>query len=217
MLKSFLVVVLLFLAVACTRQSQPTDVLPPIADFVASSEQGPAPLKVDFTDKSTGDITDWHWDFGDAQFSSDSKPEHIYTSAGDYTVSLAVMGPGGSDLETKLEYIKVAIGVISWEEASGYIGQQRVVEGTVVSAYYAADTKSKLTFLDFHKSYENHFKCLIWGRDRDKFLTEFPPNPETYFLNKRVQVTGLIEEYPKRSGIPEMVLKDPSQIKLAEE
>jgi hypothetical protein len=48
-------------------------------------------------------------------------------------------------------------------------------------------------------------------------LKEFPPNPETYFLNKHVQVTGLIEEYSKSSGVPEMVLKDPSQIEFAEE
>jgi PKD repeat protein len=180
-------------------------------------EQGPAPLKITLIDKSTGDITYRHWDFGDGQFSDDSDPVHTYTSAGDFTVSLVIMGPGGSDVETKTEYIKVATGVISWEEAGSYIGLQQVVEGTIVGSYYASDTKSQLTFLDFHKPYENYFKCIIWGRDRDKFLKAFPPNPETYFLNQSVQVTGLIEEYPKGSGIPEMVLKEPSQIRLAAE
>ena len=212
-----LVLLLLSLATGCARQSQPAVTQPPTADFTASSEQGSAPLKVTFTDSSSGDITHWHWDFGDGQFSSDSEPNHTYTAAGDYTVSLAIMGPGGNDIETKTEYIKVANGVISWEETGSYIGQNQVVEGIVVSTYYAADTKSQLTFLDFHKPYENFFKCIIWGRDREKFVKEFSPNPETYFPNKHVQVTGLIEEYPKGSGVPEMVLKDPSQIKLAEE
>jgi hypothetical protein len=212
-----LVLLLLFMVTGCTRQSQPALTQPPTADFTASPELGAAPLKVTFTDSSSGDITNWHWDFGDGQFSSDSKSNHTYTAAGDYTVSLAIMGPGGSDVETKAEYIKVATGVISWDEAGSYIGQHQVVEGIVVGAYYAADTKSQLTYLDFHKPYDNYFKCIIWGRDRDKFLKEFPPNPETYFLNKHVQVTGLIEEYPKGSGVPEMVLKDPSQIKLAAE
>jgi PKD repeat protein len=216
--KSLLAVLLLLsLVTGCTRQLHPNLRQPPTADFTASSGQGSAPLKVTFTDSSTGDITHWHWDFGDGQFSSDSEPNHTYIAAGDYTVSLAIMGPGGSDVETKTEYIKVATGIIIWEEAGSYIGQHQVVEGIVVGAYYAADTKSQLTFLDFHKPYENYFKCIIWGRDRDKFLKEFSPNPETYFLNKPVQVTGLIEEYPKGSGVPEMVLKDPSQIKLAAE
>lgn len=211
------VLLLLLMAPGCSPELQPDSSQPPIADFAAISQQGAAPLKVTFTDSSSGDITRWHWDFGDGQFSNDTEPNHTYTAAGNYTVSLAIMGPGGSDVETKTEYIKVATGVISWEEAGSYIGQNQVVEGIVVSAYYAADTKSQLTYLDFHKPYENYFKCIIWGRDRDKFLKEFPPNPETYFLNKHVQVTGLIEEYPKSSGVPEMVLKDPSQIEFAEE
>jgi hypothetical protein len=212
-----LVLLSLLLVTGCSQQLQTAVLQPPTADFAAISQQGAAPLKVTFTDSSSGDITRWHWDFGDGQFSSDTEPNHTYTAAGNYTVSLAIMGPGGSDVETKTEYIKVATGVISWEEAGSYIGQNQVVEGIVVSTYYAADTKSQLTYLDFHKPYENYFKCIIWGRDRDKFLKEFPPNPETYFLNKHVQVTGLIEEYPKSSGVPEMVLKDPSQIEFAEE
>jgi len=211
------VFLLLSLAIGCTRQLQPAVARPPTADFTASPAQGSAPLKVTVTDASTGDITHWHWDFGDGQFSSDAEPAHTYTAAGVYTVSLAVMGPGGSDVETKNEYINVATGVINWEEAGSYIRQNQIVEGIVVSSYYAANTKSQLTFLDFHKPHENYFKCIIWGRDRDKFLKEFPPNPETYFLNKHVQVTGLIEEYPKGSGVPEMVLKDPSQIRLSTE
>jgi PKD domain len=216
--RAFLPVFLVVLLMAgCSGDSQPAVSLPPLADFTASPLQGSTPLKVSFTDSSSGEISGRHWDFGDGQFGSDPEPEHVYAKAGDYTVTLAVMGPGGSDAETKTEYIKVATGNINWEEAASYIGQYLVVEGKVVNSYYAVDTKSQLTFLDFHKPYENYFKCIIWGRDRDKFLREFPPNPETYFLNKQVRVTGLIEEYPARSGVPEMVLKEPTQIRLVEE
>jgi len=203
--------------ISCARESEPVLIPPPTADFAASPEEGLAPLAVTFTDLSTGDVTRRHWDFGDRQFSNGAGPSHTYTTAGNYTVSLAIMGPGGSDVETKVEYIKVGSGVISWKEAGSYIGQHRVVEGIVAGTYYAADTKSQLTFLDFHKPYQGYFKCIIWGRDRGKFVKEFPPNPETYFLNKRVQVTGLIEEYPKGSGVPEIVLRDPSQIKVVVE
>lgn len=218
MARSFLLTLLLLsLVTGCARQPLPEVSPPPTADFTASPVQGPAPLKVNFVDSCSGNITNWHWDFGDGQFSNNSEPDHTYTAAGNYTVSLAIMGLGGSDVETKTEYIQVATGIIRWEEAASYIGQYVIVEGKVVSSYYAADTKSQLTFLDFHKPYENYFKCIIWGRDRDKFLKEFPPNPESYFLNKHVHVTGVIQEYPKGSGVPEVVLQDPSQIKLVEE
>jgi hypothetical protein len=206
--------VLLSFMVGCARESEPAIVLPPTAEFTATREQGIAPLEVAFTDLSTGDVARWHWGFGDGHFSNESEPGHIYTSAGNYTVSLAVMGPGGSDVETKVEYVKVGSGNISWEEAASYIGQHKVVEGTIVGTHYAADTKSQPTFLDFHKPYQDYFKCVIWGRDREKFIKEFPPNPESYFLNKHVQVTGLLEEYPEGSGVPEMILRDPSQIEV---
>jgi PKD repeat protein len=212
-----LALVLLALMASCTRELAPTFILAPTADFAASQEEGIAPLAVSFTDLSTGSISRWHWDFGDGQFSNLSQPSYTYTTAGSYTVSLAIMGPGGSDIETKVEYIKVGSGIISWEEAGSYIGQYQVVEGVVVGAYYASETKSQLTFLDFHKPYQGYFKCIIWGRDREKFAKEFQTDPETYFLDKRVQVTGLIEEYPKGSGVPEIVLRDPSQIKVVVE
>jgi PKD repeat protein len=211
-----LVLLALSLVTGCVQRPEPAVSQSPIADFSAGQEQGTAPFKVTFTDVSSGDITSWHWDFGDGQFSDAREPVHTYTAAGDYTVSLAIMGPGGSDVETKIEYIKVATGVISWEEAASYIGQYVAVEGVVVNSYYATETTSRITFLDFHKPYDDYFKCIIWGSDRDKFLNEFPPNPETYFLNKLVQVSGLIEEYPRGSGIPEMVLEEPSQIELVE-
>jgi hypothetical protein len=217
MLKRFWFVLALALLMAgCAQEPETAIASPPTADFAASFNEGTAPLAVTFTDLSTGDITRWHWDFGDGQFSNEPEPSHIYTLAGDYTISLAIMGSGGSDVETKVSYIKVGCDVISWEEAGSYIGQNKVVEGTIVGTYYAADKKSKPTFLDFHKPYEDYFKCVIWGNDRAKFIKEFPPDPETYFLNKRVQVTGLIEEYPEGSGVPEMVLRNPFQVKVIE-
>jgi len=218
MSRHFWAVLLLVIFVAgCTREIQPPVLAPPVADFDASPVQGSSPLEVIFTNASSGEISAFHWDFGDRQFSSDPEPSHTYSKAGDYDVTLAVMGPGGSDAETKTEYIRVTTGVVNWEESASYIGQHVVVEGKVVNSYYAADTESRLTYLDFHKPYKNYFKCIIWGSDRDKFIKQFQQNPENYFLNKKVQVTGLIKEYPERSGIPEMVLSEPSQIKLIEE
>ncbi len=79
----------------------------PSADFTASSLSGNAPLDVAFTDQSTGDIIAWDWTFGDGGVSGGRHPAHEYESAGTYTVSLTVSGPGGSDTETKTNYITV--------------------------------------------------------------------------------------------------------------
>jgi hypothetical protein len=121
-----------------------------------------------------------------------------------------------SNTEPAGDYTKASDQVISWEEAGKYIGQNKIVEGVVISTYYGRGIKNKPTFLDFHKSYQSHFKCVIWGSDRDKFVKAFPPNPETYFLNKHVQVDGLLKAYPEGSGVPEMILTDPWQIKVVE-
>ncbi len=85
-----------------------TSYLPPDADFFATPTTGPAPLAVQFTDNSTGTITSRAWTFGDGGTSTGVNPSHTYLSAGTYTVSLNVTGPGGSDTETKTGYITVS-------------------------------------------------------------------------------------------------------------
>ena len=86
---------------------------PPVAAFFASPTRGSVPLTVQFTDRSTGEITSRNWDFGDNTTSTDKNPSHTYNNAGNYTVSLTVHGPSGSHTETKVDYIKVRSDVIS--------------------------------------------------------------------------------------------------------
>ncbi|MCP4713309.1 MAG: PKD domain-containing protein, partial [Planctomycetes bacterium] len=47
------------------------------------------------------------WDFGDGRRSTRRHPIHTYTEAGDHTVTLYVSGAGGSDNNTKADYIMV--------------------------------------------------------------------------------------------------------------
>jgi serine protease len=82
---------------------------PPTAQFSGSPTSGCDPLTVDFTDQSTGEITTWDWNFGDGSaHSSAQNPTHQYTNPANYTVSLTVTAPYGSDTETKTDYIRVA-------------------------------------------------------------------------------------------------------------
>jgi parallel beta-helix repeat protein len=87
------------------------NVLPlvPVADFTANPRTGTASLTVNFTDTSTGTITSWAWDFNNdgTTDSTVQNPSYAYSNPGSYTVKLTVTGPGGSDDETKTDYITV--------------------------------------------------------------------------------------------------------------
>jgi hypothetical protein len=80
---------------------------PPSADFTATPTSGSAPLQVQFTDTTLGTVTSRTWNFGDGSSSSQNDPSHTYSSAGVYSVSETVIGPGGTDTETKNNFITV--------------------------------------------------------------------------------------------------------------
>ncbi len=80
---------------------------PPVADFIGAPTSGNVPLTVQFTDLSTGTVTNWSWNFGNGETFDQQSPSHTYTSAGTYTVSLTVANGEGADTETKVGYITV--------------------------------------------------------------------------------------------------------------
>ena len=64
--------------------------------------------KVVFQDKSYGNITSWHWDFGDGTTSTEQNPIHIYQKDGvHYTVTLTVSGPEGESKCCKIWDVQV--------------------------------------------------------------------------------------------------------------
>ena len=76
---------------------------PPVANFTKSLTQGTAPLIVGFTDTSTSVVTSWQWDFGDGTTSSAQNPTHLYyEDPGQYTVTLTVTGPTGTDTHSDI-------------------------------------------------------------------------------------------------------------------
>jgi PKD repeat protein len=79
--------------------------VPPKAAFSASSTSGYIPLKVTFTDKSTGSPTSWKWSFGDGTYSTQKNPAHTYSKAGKYTVALTAKNAKGSNTKTISGYI----------------------------------------------------------------------------------------------------------------
>ncbi len=82
----------------------------PVADFSGTPTTGEAPLLVNFTDLSTGNINTWAWNFGDGDTSSVQNPAHEYLTPGNFTVSLTATSSGGSDTEVKVDYILIPVG-----------------------------------------------------------------------------------------------------------
>jgi len=94
--------------------------------------------------------------------------------------------------------------VINWADAGKYVGQTKTVEGTVVRAYRSANA----IFLDFHDPYQGYFMVVIFKSD----WTNFKFQPEIFYKNKEVRVTGLIKTY---QGSPEIIASSPTQIEVA--
>ena len=80
------------------------------ADFLAEPTKCDGPTRVEFTDHSTGNITDWAWDLdGDVMVDSTARnPVYWYDIDGSYSVTLTITGPDCEDTLTKRDYIYVA-------------------------------------------------------------------------------------------------------------
>ncbi len=83
---------------------------PVVAAFHAQDNRttGEVPFTVTFVNDSTG-ATSYNWDFGDGETSTAASPPHTYNEPGIYTVKLTATGEGGSDVETKANYINATV------------------------------------------------------------------------------------------------------------
>jgi PKD repeat protein len=70
----------------------------PLAQMEYDVDLGPAPLRVIFTDRSTGSPTAWSWDFGDGSTSVAQNPAHTYTGSGSFYVRLTVQNTYGTSM-----------------------------------------------------------------------------------------------------------------------
>ena len=87
----------------------PAIIFPPTANFEADTTYGYFPLTISFSDlsqKGSGIINKWYWDFGDMKTDTLQNPTHTFTSGGAYTVSLIVKDENEiTDTLTRTNYI----------------------------------------------------------------------------------------------------------------
>ena len=105
------------------------------------------------------------------------------------------------------QYSHSEVEKISAIYANKYIGEVKVVCGKVKGTYLNRKSRGDPVYLNFQKDYPlAPFTAIIWTEYTGD---EFGAKPEKRFLNKKICIKGLIEEY---NGKPQIVLRYANQI-----
>ncbi len=162
----------------------------PVANFSGTPTTGTAPLEVSFTDSSTGEITEWSWDFGDASpTDNEQNPTHTYDVPGIYTVSLTVTGPGGTDAEDKTNYITVTT-PIQYNLTVNTVGSGSVTLDPA-GGIYDPGTEVQLTPVP-----DAGWIFKGWSGDLSGYS-----NPDTIVVNSDKTITAIFNEDNDADGI----------------
>jgi PKD repeat protein len=152
-----------------------------LEDFVA----GTAPLTIQFTDRSSGEITSWRWNFGDGpaiegKDEASRNPVHTYTTTNTgFIVSLTVRGPGGKD--QKVEQGIVTVFQCS-EAANSELNQARQA---------IKDCKGTANTLDKSGPWDgSRGKVTSGGRDAADYLGEWKAFKATYDVDGYGAITS---------------------------
>lgn len=118
---------------------------PPVASFTDAPDPARVGETVQFTDTSTpsGEITYWHWTFGDGAESDEQHPTHVYAHPGTYTVRLYIASPRGSSMATGTVTVVSTIveGTVTFDDGGG----PDPCEGNVVELRDGADVVQATT------------------------------------------------------------------------
>jgi len=163
----------------------------PVANYSGTPTNGTAPLEVSFTDTSTGEITGWSWDFDNngTEDSTDQNPTHIYSVSGTFSVALEVTGSGGTDTETKINYITVT-SPIQYDLTLNTVGSGSVTLDPAGGTYNAG-TEVKLTPVPAAGWAFNG-----WNDDLSGYS-----NPVTIVMNSDMTVTATFDVDNDADGI----------------
>jgi endonuclease YncB( thermonuclease family) len=93
--------------------------------------------------------------------------------------------------------------VVPWEEAHRHVGEEIVVEGTVVRTHRTAT----VLYLNFHANWKRYLTIVIPAKD----LQRFSEDPEAAFRGKKIRARGEVHLYKDR---PEMMVRNPSDIRV---
>jgi PKD repeat protein len=160
-----------------------TERAPPVADFTADPLEGDAALPVQFTDTSTGDPTEWSWDFGDGGTSDEQNPVHTYFEAGLFTVNLTVTNSDRSDSEEKTDYINVSepLPIDYGLQYSTFFGSSAYIYGMALDSSKNIYVCGGTTSTDF--PVVNAYQSTSGGGSMDGFIAKLSPDGSTILFS----------------------------------
>ncbi|MDB5206046.1 MAG: hypothetical protein JWR72_1121 [Flavisolibacter sp.] len=100
---------------------------------------------------------------------------------------------------------------ISLSEVDFFVGDSVTVTGKVLTARYFADTKTQPTLLNMGAPFPDQLLTVVIESADRKYFVE---NPEVYYLNKDIVVTGKIVLFKNK---PQIVVRNKEQIKVLKE
>ena len=92
---------------------------------------------------------------------------------------------------------------VAWEDAHRAVGEEVIVEGTLVRAHRAKHA----LYLNFHPNWKKYVTVVILEAD----LPRFPKDAEAFYKGKTVRVRGEVTLY---KGRPEIVVRSPEEIMI---
>lgn len=91
------------------------------------------------------------------------------------------------------KYWREDIRRISYSETESFLNNKVIVKGVIKNTF---DT-GRVIFLDFTEDYKNGLTIIIYKKNR--YL--FPFDPEKYYLNRKILVSGKIQQYNNKNQI----------------
>ncbi|NPE27270.1 PGF-pre-PGF domain-containing protein [Methanococcoides sp. SA1] len=173
----------------------------PIASFIATPITGSYPLEVSFTDQSIN-ATEWFWNFGDGNTSSDRHPSYTYLSAGTYNVSLNVSNAKYDNFTSISNFITVSTPTTDTTSSSSSGGgggggssvtsesYENILEKAVTSMHIIKDIEKSFTFTNemIDITYINvtadlnvgNVKAIVESLNTTSSLVSKPPEGRVY-------------------------------------
>jgi len=90
-------------------------------------------------------------------------------------------------------------------QTKNFFQKEILTEGKVVSVFRS---KKNNIFLNLEKNYPHQCLTLVIFAG---YLSKFPFEPDKFYLNKRIRVKGVVENYQEK---PEIIIKNPEQIEI---
>ena len=95
------------------------------ADFTYSPTNPPVGTTIQFTDKSSGNITSWSWQFGDGTTSTQRNPSKAYSASGSYNVKLTVSdGTSSNSMTQTVTVVASLVADFSFSPSAPAVGQE---------------------------------------------------------------------------------------------